>query len=121
MSAEPVGAHEPEPGPQSGPSSPVEEALADLLGAPYDKVSITIPAALKARIAKRAAATNFSAYVTDVLAAEERRQSLIDYLDYMDELYGPPSDEMVAEADRRWEEMWDKYEERVASSSTQAP
>jgi len=59
-----------------------------------------MPAALKARIAARVADTNFSAYVSEVLAREERRLALIDFLDYMDDLYGPPTDEEMAEADR---------------------
>ncbi len=44
-----------------------------------------MPAALKARIAARVADTNFSAYVSEVLAREERRLALIDFLDYMDD------------------------------------
>ena len=80
-----------------------------------------MPAALKARIAARAADTNFSAYVSEVLAREERRLALIDFLDYMDDLYGPPTDEEMAEADRRWEDMWERHESRAASSSTPQP
>jgi len=59
-----------------------------------------MPAALKTRIAARAADTNFSAYVSEVLAREERRLALIDFRDYMDDLYGPPTDEEMAEAGR---------------------
>lgn len=102
-------------------SAPVEEsvierALASLVAGPFDKVSITMPAALKARIAERAVDSNFSAYVTEVLAREERRLAMIDFLDYMDTLYGPPTDDEMAEADRRWEEMWRRHESSVASS-----
>lgn len=106
-------------------SSAIESALTDLLAAPFDKVSITMPAALKARIAARVADSpdvNFSSYVTEVLAREVRRLALVDFLDYMDELYGPPSDEDFAETDRRLEEMWEKYDayQSAQSSSTQA-
>jgi hypothetical protein len=94
----------------SSEKSVVEDALANLLGAPFDKVSITMPAALKARIAARAADTNFSAYVSEVLAREERRLALIDFLDYMDDLYGPPSAEDEARLDQKLEAMWAKYE-----------
>lgn len=106
--------------PRPDEPSAVEAVTADLVSAPFDKVSITMPAALKARIAERAVGTNFSAYVTEVLAREERRLALIDFLDYMDELYGPPSDEQMAEADRRWEEMWERHESRATSSSMPA-
>jgi len=84
----------------------VEHTPIDLLTGPHDKVSITMPKALRARIAARAANTNFSSYIADVLAREERRLALIDYLDYMDQSYGPPTDEEMAETDRRLEAMW---------------
>ena len=110
--------HTPEPveGLTEEQKSFAEQALANLLTGPFDKVSITMPAALKQRIAARAVDMNFSAYVTEVLEQEERRRSLIDFLDYMDELHGPPSEAEIAKADRRWEEMWEKYESSEASS-----
>lgn len=97
-------------------SSLAERALVNLLAGPFDKVSITMPSALKARIAARAVDMNFSAYVTDVLEREERRQSLIEFLDHMDDLHGPPTGAEIAEADRRWEEMWDRPESSEVSS-----
>jgi len=107
MTAEPT----PEPPAEaSAPGSAVEDAFVNLLAGPFDKVSITMPAALKARIAARAADTNFSAYVSEVLAREERRLALIDFLDYMDDLYGPPSAEDEARLDKKLEAMWAKYE-----------
>ncbi len=107
MTAEPT----PEPAAEaSAPGSAVEDAFVNLLAGPFDKVSITMPAALKARIAARAADTNFSAYVSEVLAREERRLALIDFLDYMDDLYGPPSAEDEARLDKKLEAMWAKYE-----------
>lgn len=87
-----------------------EKALANLLTGPYDKVSITIPSALRERIAARAVDMNFSQYVTEVLEREERRRALIDFLDYMDELYGPPSEELMEKVDRKIEAMWEKYD-----------
>lgn len=103
MTAEPAGDPPEE-------TSHVEDAFVNLLAGPFDKVSITMPAALKARIAARAADTNFSAYVSEVLAREERRLALIDFLDYMDDLYGPPSAEDEARLDKKLEAMWAKYE-----------
>ena len=115
MSAEPL----PDASPgfsESESASAVEHALIDLLAGPFDKVSITIPASLRTRVAARASDTNFSSYVSEVLAREERRRALIDFLDYMDEKYGPPTEEQLAEADRRWEEMWQRHESSEASS-----
>lgn len=99
-------------------SSHIESALTDLLAGPFDKVSITMPATLKSRIANRVAQSpdvNFSSYVAEILAREERRLALVDFLDYMDELYGSPSQEELDEADRRWEEMWAKHESSEVS------
>ena len=95
-----------------------EQALANLLTGPFDKVSITMPAALKQRIAARAVDMNFSAYVTEVLEREERRRSLVDFLDYMDELYGPPTDEEMARTDKKIEEMWARYEDYLSRQSS---
>ena len=97
-------------------SSFVEDALADLLAGPFDKVSITIPAGLRARVAERASQSNFSSYVTDILAQEEKRIALIEFLDQLDEEFGPPSAEQLATADLRWEEMWQRYESSTALS-----
>ena len=101
----------------------VEHTPIDLLAGPHDKVSITMPKALRARIAARAADTNFSSYVAEILAREERRLALVDFLDHMDAIFGPPSDEDMAETDRRLEAMWQKYAAHLSaqSSSTPAP
>jgi len=77
-----------------------------------------MPAALRERIAARAVDMNFSAYVTEVLEREERRRSLVDFLDYMDELYGPPTDEEMARTDKKIEEMWARYEAYLSSQSS---
>ena len=98
--------------------SSVEKALVNLLAGPFDKVSITMPAALREHIAARAVDMNFSAYVTEVLERDERRRSLVDFLDYMDELYGPPTDEEMARTDKKIEEMWARYEAYLSSQSS---
>jgi len=94
----------------------LEESLGDLLDGPYDKVSVTIPSQLGARVAQRASRSHFSSYVTDVLAQEEKRLALIEFLDQLDEEYGPPTAEQLAKADLRWEEMWQRYESSEVSS-----
>ena len=108
----------PESRPQNPPAdaSAIEESLEDFLDGPYDKVSITIPAKLRARVAQRASRSNFSSYVTDVLAQEEKRLALIEFLDQLDAEYGPPTPEQLAKADLRWEEMWQRYESSEVSS-----
>lgn len=111
-------AGEPEVGLTPEQESFAEKALANLLEGPYDKVSITMPKALRERIAARAVDMNFSAYVTEVLEREERRRSLKDFLDYMDELYGPPTEEEMAKTDKKIEEMWARYEAYLSQQSS---
>ena len=129
MSADPIEPDADEGAPDEHPPEPVEglteeqqsfaeQALANLLTGPFDKVSITMPAALKQRIAARAVDLNFSAYVTEVLEREERRRSLVDFLDYMDELYGAPTDEEMARTDKKIEEMWARYEDYLSRQSS---
>jgi hypothetical protein len=127
MSAEPIEPDADEGAPEEHASTEglteeqksfAEQALANLLTGPFDKVSITMPAALKQRIAARAVDMNFSAYVTEVLEREERRRSLVDFLDYMDELYGPPTDEEMARTDKKIEEMWARYEDYLSRQSS---
>lgn len=90
--------------------SPAEQAMADLLHGPFDKVSITMPTSLRTRVAARSAGSSFSSYVSEVLAREERRLALVEFLDHMDGLYGPPTPEEMADADRRLEEMWSRHD-----------
>jgi hypothetical protein len=103
---------------ENAPTQPsaFEESLGDLLEGPFDKVSVTIPSKLRVRVAKRASRSNFSSYVTDVLAQEEKRLVLIEFLDQLDEEYGPPTSEQLAKADLRWEEMWQRHESSEVSS-----
>lgn len=98
--------------------SDLEASLANLLEGPFDKVSVTMPSALRARIAAQAVDTNFSAYVSQILAREVRRLALVDFLDEMETIHGPTSAQDLAEADRRWEEMWSRHDSSAASSST---
>lgn len=114
MSAAPLPPSSPDPE-ETVHNSAVEHALIDLLAGPFDKVSITIPASLRAKVAARASDTSFSSYVSEVLAREERRRALIDFLDYMDEKYGPPSDEDMARVDKKLEAMWQKYEDYLSA------
>ena len=111
-------AGEPEVGLTPEQESFAEKALANLLAGPYDKVSITMPKALRERIAARAVDMNFSAYVTEVLEREERRRSLKDFLNHMDELYGPPSEELMERVDKKIEAMWARYEDYLSQQSS---
>jgi hypothetical protein len=87
---------------------PVEHTPIDLLAGPHDKVSITMPAALKARVAEAASAqgTNFSSYVADVLAREERRLLALEFFAAMDAEFGSPPSELDAWVDKALEGLW---------------
>lgn len=119
MSAQPSDAQGSDGVGEPWPVSPqdislVEQALAGLLSGPYAKVSITIPQTLRDRLADRADDRGFSALVTDILAREERRMALRDFLDEMDEAYGPVTSEQLASAREGLEEMWQEVRSRSA-------
>jgi hypothetical protein len=84
----------------------VEHTPIDLLAGPHDKVSITMPKALRTRIAARASDTNFSSYVAEILAREERRQLALEFFSELDAEFGPPSPALDAWADTALEELW---------------
>ena len=111
----------PAPEPDSSSSSVLEDTCIDLLAGPFDKVSITIPSALRACIAERADERGLSAYVAEVLAREERRLRLIEFLDAMDEEFGPPTDEEMARTQRQLEDMWARFDTRSSAQRSSTP
>jgi len=98
-------------------SSVVEDALADLLAGPFDKVSITIPAGLRARVSGACFTIKLFPHTSPTYLPKKRKEfALIEFLDQLDEEFGPPSAEQLATADLRWEEMWQRYESSTALS-----
>ena len=84
----------------------VEHTPIDLLAGPHDKVSITMPKALRARIAARAADTNFSSYVAEILAREERRQLALKFFSELDVEFGEAPSDLDSWVDTALEELW---------------
>lgn len=70
-----------------------------------EKLSVSVPADLAHRVREVAGPNGVSAFVTKSLQREleqeRRRRAMKDWLDEMDEVYGPSSEEEIEEA-RGW-------------------
>lgn len=66
------------------------------------KVSVTLPTELLDEIRGRVGTGNLSRHVADVLAEDERRLALRDYLDEAEATSGPLPAEAIEEVRRRW-------------------
>jgi hypothetical protein len=72
-------------------------------GSGYTKVSLTLPSELLARLREEAGPGHLSSFVADILARDERRRALRQYVDAMRAEHGPAFDEKVQEVLRRWD------------------
>jgi len=68
----------------------------------YVKVSITVPEPLLTRVKARVGARGLSAYITQVLEAEVRREGLRDFLAQQEARYGPIPEDVLEETRREW-------------------
>jgi len=66
-------------------------------GAPFAKVSVTMPEWLRDDIAKKVGSRQFSSYVTYALIRESQQEALKEFLDEAMTQHGEPS-----EADMKW-------------------
>lgn len=66
------------------------------------KVSVSMPEDLTAAIRERAGAGGFSRYVTEAAEQRVRTEGLGEYLDELDEIYGPVPRELLDWAERQW-------------------
>lgn len=78
----------------------------DLLSGPRETITLNLPRALTLRLTARASEHGLSDFIAGVLAREERRLLLREWLDDMDGLHGSPTPAESADTDRRIEEMW---------------
>jgi hypothetical protein len=66
------------------------------------KVSVSMPEDLAVAIRERAGTGGFSRYVTEAAEQRVRTESLGEYLDELDEIYGPVPPELIEQARREW-------------------
>jgi hypothetical protein len=66
------------------------------------KVSVSMPEELTAAIRERTGPGGFSRFVTEAAEQRLRYELLDEYLDELDELYGPVPRELMEQARREW-------------------
>ncbi len=71
-----------------------------------EKVSVSLDAHLLAEARRRSrGSTTLSAYLNDALLHKLRSDSLLEYLDSLDEEFGPVSPQEQEAAQRWWDDM----------------
>lgn len=83
------------------PRQPVEIDASRFHGR-VQKVSVSMPAELSAAIRERTGPGGFSRFVSDAAEQQLRNELLDEYLDELDELYGPVPRELMEQARREW-------------------
>lgn len=83
------------------PREPVEIDTSRFHGR-VQKVSVSMPEELSAAIRERTGPGGFSRFVSDAAERQLRNELLDEYLDELDELYGPVPRELMEQARREW-------------------
>jgi hypothetical protein len=84
------------------------------------KYTVTLPEELAEEIRREVGQGGFSAYVTQAIQRQRERDRLGELVAWMEEEYGPVTEEELAaaEAERRADESW--HEEREARQRAEA-
>ncbi|MFF1955542.1 ribbon-helix-helix domain-containing protein [Streptomyces sp. NPDC058220] len=80
------------------------------------KVTVTIPEDLLEEIREDAAERGISAYVTEALRAQRGRDKLLGLVSWLDEEYGPPTEEELAAARAELDGLDAEFDRRRADS-----
>ncbi len=84
------------------------------------KITVTIPEELLEEIRDAATERGISAYVTEAVQQKRDRDLLIELSDWLEEEYGPVTDEELAAAYAELEEIDAEHERRRARRSDEA-
>ena len=69
------------------------------------RITISLDAELLAELKSRVGPGEVSSYVVEAVRARLRKDPILELLDTLDELYGPLTDEEIAQGEREWSEM----------------
>jgi hypothetical protein len=83
---------------------------------PAQRITITIDEDVLTELKTRVGPGEVSAYVVEALRARLQKDPIMELLDKLDEMYGPLSEEELAEGERWWNEM----DERLSSTLEQS-
>ena len=81
------------------------------------RITITIDEDVLEELRGRVAPGEVSSYVVDALRARLRRDPILDLLETLDKMYGPLTDEEIAQGEREWNEMNERLSLTLEQSS----
>lgn len=71
-------------------------------GGRYRKVSVSMPEDLSSAVQERVGRGEFSRYVTEAVSSRLEADLLAELMVFLEEEYGPVSEDLVTEAEREW-------------------
>jgi hypothetical protein len=81
------------------------------------RITITIDEDVLNELKGRVGPGEVSAYVVEALRARLRKDPIMELLDKLDEMYGPLTDEEIAEGERWWDGMKEQLSSMQERSS----
>ena len=81
------------------------------------RITITVDEDVLDELKSRVGPGEVSSYVVEALRARLRKDPILELLDKLDEMYGPLTDDEVAEGEREWDEMSKRLSSTLEPSS----
>jgi hypothetical protein len=81
------------------------------------RITITVDADVLDELKSRVGPGEVSSYVVEALRARLRKDPILELLDKLDEMYGPLTEDEVAEGEREWDEMSKRLSSTLEPSS----
>ena len=81
------------------------------------RITITVDEDVLAELKTRVGPGEVSSYVVDALRARLRKDPILELLEKLDEMYGPLTDEEIAEGRREWSEIKQRLSSTLERSS----
>jgi hypothetical protein len=81
------------------------------------RITITIDEDVLDELKTRVGPGQVSSYVVDALRARLQRDPILELLDKLDEMYGPLSEEEIAEGRREWSDVTQRLSSTLEQSS----
>ena len=81
------------------------------------RVTITVDEDVLEELKSRVRPGEVSAYIVEALRTRLRKDPIVELLDKLDEMYGPLTDEEIAEGERWWTEANERLSSTLEQSS----
>ncbi len=81
------------------------------------RITITVDEDVLDELKSRVGPGEVSSYVVDALRARLRKDPILELLDKLDEMYGPLTDDEIAEGEREWHDVKRRLSSTLERSS----